>query len=86
VQNLAKSISELAVLFKDLSMLVVEQGSVLDRIDFNIAEAAKCTTQANVHIDKTLTIERSGRARGCIIFLGSAIMICLIILMLRWTR
>ena len=44
VQNLAKSISDLAVLFKDLSMLVVEQGSVLDRIDFNIAEAAKCTT------------------------------------------
>lgn len=39
VQNLAKSITELAVLFKDLSALVVEQGTVLDRIDYNILEA-----------------------------------------------
>ena len=62
VQNLAKSITELATLFKDLSVLVVEQGTVLDRIDYNILEASKNTTQANVHLRKTLQIEKSMRS------------------------
>ena len=67
-------------------MLVVEQGTVLDRIDYNILEAKQCTTQANVHIKKALEIEQSGRARGVIIFLGVSVLICMLILIARWTR
>lgn len=37
------TINDLAVLFKELSVLVVEQGTILDRIDFNIEEAHKDT-------------------------------------------
>jgi len=39
IEQLTKSINDLAVLFKDLSVLVVEQGTVLDRIDYNIENA-----------------------------------------------
>jgi syntaxin 16 len=31
--------NELAVIFKELSTLVIEQGTILDRIDFNIEQA-----------------------------------------------
>lgn len=31
---------ELADMFKQISLLVVEQGSVLDRIDYNVYKAA----------------------------------------------
>ena len=54
IQNLAKSINDLAVLFKDLSVLVIEQGTILDRIDYNIAEAKEHTEKANVHLEKTV--------------------------------
>jgi syntaxin 16 len=85
VQNLAKSIAELSTLFKDLNMLVVEQGTVLDRIDYNIMQAKQHTTKANTHIEGALKYEQSGRSRKCIISLGVAIFICSVILMLRWT-
>jgi syntaxin 16 len=57
IQNLAKTISDLAVLFKDLSVLVVEQGTILDRIDYNILDAKQNIVKANVHIESTLKIE-----------------------------
>jgi syntaxin 16 len=39
INNLVTSINDLAVLFKELSVLVIEQGTILDRIDYNIEEA-----------------------------------------------
>jgi hypothetical protein len=34
--KIAQSITELSVLFRELSVLVIEQGTVLDRIDYNV--------------------------------------------------
>jgi syntaxin 16 len=44
-------------LFKDLSSLVVEQGTVLDRIDYNILEASHHIEKGNKHLDGALKIE-----------------------------
>ena len=40
VTSIAESITDLADLFKDLSGLVIDQGTLLDRIDYNIETMA----------------------------------------------
>ena len=86
VTQLATSLKELSVLFKDFSLLVVEQGTVLDRIDYKIAEATRSIQKGNVHLKKTLEVEKSMRATKVIVGLGVAIFVCAVILILRWTR
>lgn len=56
VQKLLSNLKELSTLFEDLASLVVSQGTLLDRIDYNIEEAAEQTGQAVVQLNKVGTI------------------------------
>lgn len=38
IQQIAKSIEELSQIFKELAVLVIDQGTILDRIDFNMEQ------------------------------------------------
>jgi syntaxin 16 len=50
IKQIAKSIQEIAVLFNDLANLVQEQGTILDRIDYNIEQATYHTKEAVVQL------------------------------------
>jgi syntaxin 16 len=43
ITRIAQSIEELAQIFKELAVLVIDQGTILDRIDFNMEQVAKIT-------------------------------------------
>jgi syntaxin 16 len=45
--EIAKSISELAELFKDLSVLVIDQGTLLDSVEYNIE-------QTSIHVQESV--------------------------------
>jgi syntaxin 16 len=62
ITNLVKSINDLAGIFKDLSVLVVEQGTILDRIDHNIESAKEHTEKATEILEKVHSKEKSPRA------------------------
>lgn len=85
IKTLAGTINELAVLFKELSVLVVEQGTVLDRIDYNIECAHADTRQAVVHLEKTAEIEQSMRSKGALTCLIASIAVCLVLLLIKHT-
>lgn len=50
IQRIAKSVEDLAVLFKELATLVVEQGTILDRIDHNMETAVEATQKGVVEL------------------------------------
>ncbi len=78
--HLVQSVNELATLFQELSLLVIEQGTILDRIDYNIANAldqvdmgVQELTKADDYSKRTLTLK-------CIIVLVILIIIEIIVL------
>lgn len=43
VRNILQSIGDLTNIMKDLSVLVIDQGTVLDRIDYNMEQVVSCS-------------------------------------------
>lgn len=52
VQNILASMQELQDMFRDLNAMVVEQGSVLDRIDYNIQQSKQNIGKGRVELNK----------------------------------
>ena len=52
ITQIAKSINSLAVIFKDMQTMVVEQGTVLDRIDYNVEQTATNIEAAVEELEK----------------------------------
>ena len=50
--KVAQSINELAQLFKELNVLVIEQGTILDRIDYNIEQTSVKVKQGVQELEK----------------------------------
>ena len=84
IQNLVKSINDLASIFKDLSVLVIEQGTILDRIDYNVQSAKEDVAKAVVEIEKTKERETSGRAKSCIMCQVGCIGVLVLLLILKF--
>jgi len=62
IEVLVQNIDELNVIFKDLQSLVVHQGTILDRIDFNIDESICNVSKAR----KELVIAEENMKSNCI--------------------
>lgn len=66
---LAAQINELASLFKELNVLVIEQGTILDRIDYNIERALENVTKGTRDIVEANNHSKKGMTLKCILVL-----------------
>jgi syntaxin 16 len=66
---LLNSINDLAEVFKDMQTLVMEQGSILDRIDYNIGVASANVSSGKKNIEKADKYHKSNCFRNVIIIL-----------------
>ena len=83
IANLVRSVNELAAIYKELSVLVITQGTIIDRIDYNIESAVKEVDTGLIHMKKAEKIQRSTRAVSCLICLISMIMVLAVLFILK---
>ena len=81
--NLLKSVNELAQIFKDMQTLVMEQGTILDRIDYNIDIASSNVTKGKKNITKADKHMKNNCFRNVIIVLIVIIFIEALLLVLK---
>ncbi|KAJ8497168.1 hypothetical protein ONZ51_g707 [Trametes cubensis] len=67
--EIARSISELAELFKDLSALVIDQGTLLDSVEYNIEQTAAHMEDAVRELDVATKYQKNTGRRQCIFLL-----------------
>ena len=47
INKIAKSVEELATIFKELAVLIIDQGTILDRIDYNMEASVEHAKEGN---------------------------------------
>jgi len=83
ISQIASSISDLHTIFKELAVLVIDQGSILDRIDYNIEQVVAQSVEANKQLKKAEDSQKSNRAMKCIFALVLIDLILIIILIIK---
>ena len=81
---LAKSISELSDIFKDLQSVVQEQGTILDRIDYNINLSYENTQQGLNSIKKAEEHQKESCFRNAILLLFLIIFVETILILFKF--
>ena len=84
--QIAKSIEELGTIFKELAVLVIDQGTILDRIDYNMEAVVEHTKTGIQQLERAERAQKSARPLRCIICLSIMVFVLLILLVLKWTR
>lgn len=85
IAHIAKSIEELAQIFKELAVLVIDQGTILDRIDFNMETAVEHAKEGIVQLEKAEEHQKNSLPFKCIVLLVFLIAVMLVALIVKHT-
>lgn len=83
IAQITSSIEELSTIFKELAVLVIDQGTVLDRIDYNMEQVMEQTEKGLDQLEKAERTQKSSRGMKCIGILLTFITLMTIILILK---
>ncbi|XP_028410106.1 syntaxin-16-like [Dendronephthya gigantea] len=86
IQHIVSSIADLNEIFQDLSVLIVEQGTILDRIDYNVEQASVKVEEGLEQLKKGEKYQKSSRKMLIIILLAVIIIVLLISLVVTKSK
>ncbi|ESW16977.1 hypothetical protein PHAVU_007G199700 [Phaseolus vulgaris] len=79
IQHVVESVNELAQIMKDLSVLVIDQGTIVDRIDYNIQNVATTVEDGLKQLQKA---ERTQKKGGMVMCATVLVIMCFVMLVL----
>ncbi|XP_039007493.1 syntaxin-41-like [Hibiscus syriacus] len=81
ITQVVQSVNELAQMMKDLSALVIDQGTIVDRIDYNIQNVATSVEEGFKQLQKAERSQKGGMLKcATVLVILCFIMIVLLIL------
>ncbi|GAQ77640.1 syntaxin of plants [Klebsormidium nitens] len=83
VQQILESVNELAQIMRDLSTLVIDQGTIVDRIDYNIEQVATSINAGVKELEKAEKTQKAGRMVLCVMILILMVLFMLVVLVLK---
>jgi syntaxin 16 len=86
IMQVQKSVEELALVMRELMTLVLDQGTLLDRIDYNIECVRESTDKGLQELTKAKTSQEKSSFKMCVIALVSLIILMLVIIFFKSTR
>lgn len=81
IENVVRSISDLNVVFRDLASMIADQGTLLDRIDYNVEQTSIKVEAGHQQLVKAEKYHKNNRKMLAILVLGGLIVVLLIILL-----
>jgi len=86
ILHIAQSINDLAAIFRELNVLVIEQGTLLDRIDYNIEQTLVKVKEGVKDLTKADEYSKKARTIKCILALIFIIVILVALLVWKNNR
>ncbi|CAM9000889.1 unnamed protein product [Rhodiola kirilowii] len=83
IQQVVESVNELAQIMKDLSVLVIDQGTIVDRIDYNIQNVAASVEEGFKQLEKAERNQKKGGMVWCATVLVIMCFVMLVLLILK---
>ncbi|KAK9928023.1 hypothetical protein M0R45_025180 [Rubus argutus] len=82
IQEIQQQIGEVNEIFKDLAILVHEQGTMIDDVGYNIESAQSATAQAKSQLVKASKTQRSNSSLTCLLLVIFGIVLLIVIIVL----
>ncbi|XP_024985597.1 syntaxin-22-like [Cynara cardunculus var. scolymus] len=82
IQDIQNQIGEVNEIFKDLAVLVHEQGAMIDDIGSNIENSHAATAQAKVQLSKASKTQRANSSMTCLLLVIVGIVLLIVIIIL----
>ncbi|XP_072993926.1 tlg2p-like protein a [Typha latifolia] len=79
ITQVVESVKELAQIMKDLSVLVIDQGTIIDRIDYNVQNVAASVEEGFKQLQKA---ERTQKKGGMVMCATVLVIMCFIMIVL----
>ncbi|KAF9609925.1 hypothetical protein IFM89_019291 [Coptis chinensis] len=83
INQVVESVNELAQIMKDLSVLVIDQGTIVDRIDYNVQNVATSVEQGFKQLEKAERTQRKGGMVWCATILVIMCFVMLVLLIIK---